>query len=78
MPKEWKTEWKYGDQKRLAERSGVISQSHLSEIINGHKRCSPEKAKHLTRAALDMGYVISRTDWIYPEESNNPLLVKGG
>lgn len=63
-------EWQHGQKAELARRVG-ISLQHLSDILNGRKRATPERAKQIVKAAFDMGVSLSLYDLLYPDDAGS-------
>lgn len=68
------TKWKRGQKAELARRCG-ISPTHLGDILAGRKQASASLARVIEdESAYIEGIRLSRTDVLYPLESNNPLV----
>lgn len=63
--------WQHGQKAELARRVGISIQ-YLSNILNGYKRATPDRAKAIVAAAMDMGISLSLYDLIYPEDAEDP------
>lgn len=66
--------WQIGDRAKLAKLAG-ISPQYLCDLIHCRKRALPELATKLEDASGQLGYEFTRLDWLYPEESDNPLFL---
>ena len=62
--------WTRGLQADLARTAGV-SVGYLCELLHRRKRCTPDVAKRISSAALMLEIPLTRTDLLYPEESNS-------
>lgn len=67
-----KEKWLWGEKRKLARAVG-ISDSYLGDILHGRQGAPPSLAKRLESEARNLGKTIHRIDWIYPNESTNPL-----
>lgn len=67
-----KTEWKRGDKSELARLADTTPQ-RLCDILHRRSRATPEGALKLEAAAVSLGYLIKKEDWIYSKETSNPL-----
>lgn len=65
-------QWVRGDQAKIARVVG-ISRQHLSNLLGRRCRAKADQAAALEKAALELGYAISRYDWIYTIETDNVL-----
>ena len=65
--------WKWGEKADLARRGG-ISPQYLNDIIHARKRAPHVVATRLARAAEELALGLTRDDFLYPCESENPLI----
>ena len=59
-----KQQWARGDKGRLA-RAANISPQYLSDILAERKTCPPVLAGVLEAAAAELGYRITRAEWVF-------------
>lgn len=69
-----KTAWNRGERSTLAKRVG-ISDAHLCQILDRNHKSTPHPklATSLSNACKEMGIPITREEWLYKEEHQNPL-----
>ena len=75
MPNPTNTHWQHGEQAELARLAGVSPQL-VSDIIHCRCKASPGTALKLEFASKTMGLGLSRDDFVWPEQSESPLITK--
>lgn len=70
-----KENWEPGERARLARTAG-ISQQHLSYILTCQRRAGPDLARRLELACHSFGIPLGRDDFVWPEQSESPLITR--
>ncbi len=65
--------WKPDQKKEIAKLAG-IAPSFLSQILSRSRRANAMTAKRLEDACIRLSIPLTRFDWLYPEDSTNPLM----
>jgi len=66
--------WQRGEQAELARQAGVSPQL-VSDIVHCRCRAGADTALKLELAAKIMGLPLTRDDFVWPEQSDSPLIV---